>query len=141
MPRSSPPSYDRKIVAIDFDGTIAPWGPLMDVGAPDPRLRDALTALKSVGYRIVILTSRLSKEWWAVEAKARHLGSPEAFGKVQSDYVHAYLERYDLPYDVVTAEKVQARVYFDDRAWRTTPGELPTDLMELLENGRMDADV
>lgn len=139
--RSRPPAHDHKVVCIDFDGTIAPWGPLMDVAAPYPGVPGAMDALKDAGYRIVILTSRLSPTWWQYEAKHRKNWTAEGFGEWQTAYIENYLDEYALPYDLLTSEKVQAVVYLDDRAWRVTPGDLAADLTRLLEYGRVDPDL
>ena len=139
MPRSTPPSYDRKIVAIDFDGTIAPWGPLFDQGPPHHGTAAAINALRAVGYRVIIWSSRFSTEWWDLEAKVRKVRAAD-FGEGQYRYVEDYLAKYGIEYDELES-KPQARVYFDDRAWRTTSNTLAADLTTLLENGRMDADV
>lgn len=136
--RTRPPAHDHKVVCIDFDGTIAPWAPLMDVGAPYPGVVEAILALYDAGYHIVILTSRMSSTWWEHEAKKRKV-TPESFGAFQEMYVRRYLDRYGIPYERLTAEKVAAQVYFDDRAWRVAPGELADDLTILLNDGRMDA--
>ena len=105
----------HRVACVDFDGTLAPWGPLMEVGAPFPGAKEAIGKLKAHGYRIVILTSRLSPRWWADEAHARGVNA-RIFGEEQTSYVKAYLRTYLIPFDEVTAEKVPAEVYFDDRA-------------------------
>lgn len=106
-------------VCIDFDGTIVPWGPLDEDRAPFCGVSDALWDLAAQGYRIVILTSRLSQEWWEAEATARGVDA-EAFGAEQTEYVTDYMKRWALPYHLITAEKVPALAYFDDRAIRVS---------------------
>ena len=124
-------------MCIDFDGTIAPWGPLMDVGAPYPGVVEAMTGLHEAGYRLVILTSRLSPACWEYEAKRRHTVASD-FGAWQTGYIEGYLESYGIPYDLLTSEKVQALVYMDDRAWRVEAGGLAADLNRLLWYGSVD---
>ena len=112
--KGHPPSA-ANTVCIDFDGTICPWGPLMEDRPPFRGVRKALKLLRDAGYRIVILTSRYSREWWADEAKTRG-GHPGIFGWEQAAFVSEYMDRYGLPCDDITAQKVPALAYFDDRA-------------------------
>lgn len=109
------PTVAAATVCVDFDGTIIPWGSLDGSPAPFAGARDALLRLKAAGYRIVILTSRASTSWWDAEALARGV-DPVAFGSEQLRYVIDLLERHGIPFDEVTAEKVPALAYFDDRA-------------------------
>lgn len=104
-----------KTVCVDFDGTIFPWGPLMEEHPPFAGVRGALLALREYGYRIVVLTSRLSPEWWQAEAFQRK-EDMFIFGQEQVEYVHKLLNKHGIPYDEITAEKVPALAYFDDRA-------------------------
>jgi hypothetical protein len=111
-----PPSA-AKTVCIDFDGVILPWGPLMGHRRPFAGAKEALEDLRAKGYRIVILTSRLSPEWWDAEAASRGVNATD-FGTAQARFLLRYLARWGLPYDRVTAQKVPALAYFDDRAIR-----------------------
>lgn len=113
--RHAPPSAKR-VVCVDFDGTIAPWGKLFDLPEPFPGVADAMRALRSAGYRIVILTSRLSEAWQ--DADHLHFGfsDPIAFDIENREYVRSYLRRYNIPWDDITAEKIPAVAYFDDHA-------------------------
>jgi hypothetical protein len=120
------PPVAARTVCVDFDRTIIPWGPLMEPREPFAGAREALQRLRDAGYRIVILTSRMSETWWTSEADARGVEASE-FGTAQLRYVRAVLEQYGLPFDRITAEKVPAIAYFDDRAWRVSPGERSLD--------------
>jgi hypothetical protein len=108
------PPIAAKLVLIDFDGTIVPWGPLMGDKDPTPGAVEAISALREAGFRIGIFTSRLSKTW------ARSVvGSGAAVAKFlveQEQYVRVQLDRHGIPFDFITAEKMPAEVYFDDKA-------------------------
>jgi len=99
------------VVCVDFDGTIAPWGDLFGFPEPLPGAKDFLDYLREKGYTIVIFTSRLSTVWHASEGRDPGYG---IFQQVQ--YLQEYFERYQLPADQVTAEKVPALAYIDDKA-------------------------
>ena len=116
------PPCAAETVCIDFDGTICPWGPLMEDRPPFCGVKDALRALAMQDYRIVILTSRLSPTWWAAEAEVRGV-KPLAFGAEQIQFVTDYMARWGLPYDALTCEKVPALAYLDDKAWRVAPAD------------------
>jgi hypothetical protein len=114
-----PPSA-AKTVCIDFDGTICPWGPLTEDRPPFLGARVALRGFRDQGYRIVILTSRASLQWWEAEARVRGVDTL-VFGFRQLSFVAKYLNRWGLDYDEITSEKVPALAYFDDRAVRVEP--------------------
>lgn len=112
----------EKVAAIDFDGTLVPWGPLMGDKDPEPEAKEAIDALIAAGYTIVIFTSRLSRTW------ARSVVGPDPFAIVdflnkQERYVREQLDRAGIRYSHITAEKVPAEFYIDDKAWRYEPGE------------------
>lgn len=88
--------------------------------------------LREKGYTIVIFTSRLSTVWH------RHEGRDPVKGIfAQVEYLQEYFNRYNLVADHVTAEKVPAQVYIDDRAIEFSTWENTT----LRFNGRMAASV
>ena len=105
----SHPPIANKVVCIDFDGTIVPWGPLMAPKDPFPGVANAIRELKKAGYRIVIFTSRLSETW--IDDEDQDLGD-------QLAYVAGILTDHLIPFDDITADKVPAEAYFDDRAIR-----------------------
>src|SRR4051812_40546556 len=106
-----------KRVAVDFDGVIVKFGPLVDLERPPlPKVKDALSLLKTAGYEIVIFTSRLSPTWWIEDYLYFGAESPEAFGVAQTEYVKNFLDRWEIAYDYVTCEKIPAKAYFDDMA-------------------------
>src|SRR5258708_7960603 len=99
----------HKVICVDFDSTIYPWDLVMASPDPVPGAADALRRLKDAGYRIVILTSRLSPTWLA----------ESGYNAVdQKAHIERLLTRDAIPYDDVTSEKVPAQAYVDDRAIR-----------------------
>jgi hypothetical protein len=96
---------------IDFDGPIHKYskghgdGDIYD--EPSEGVKESIEWLKDQGYEIVIFTTRASKT------------NSEEFG---SDYkkeivkIENWLESYGIPYDLVTAEKLAANFYIDDKA-------------------------
>lgn len=96
-----------KTVAIDFDATIVPWDDLFSYPQPLPGAAEAIRSLKAAGYRIVVLTSRLSSTWCKAEDE-----SPLA----HRQYIEALLKTWDIPFDEITGDKVPAIAYIDDRA-------------------------
>lgn len=109
------------IIMVDFDGTIIPWGPLMERRDPYPGVAAAMQALLVHGYRIGIFTSRMSRSW-AIHTVGE--AEADAFLAQQYEYVRGVLETHDIPFSFITAEKVPAEAYFDDRAIGVPPGTL-----------------
>lgn len=118
------PPIAAKLVLVDFDGTIVPWGPLMGDKEPIPGTVGAMRALRSAGFRIGIFTSRMSETW-----VRSVLEIPQGIPPIQSDKLHIFdflarqrsyvadiLNRHGIPFDFITAEKMPAEVYFDDKA-------------------------
>lgn len=99
----------RKTVCIDFDATIYPWAELWHDSPPLPGAVAAVRKMRHDGWRIVILTSRMSPTWWAADG---------IDGEKARKHVEALLERDGIPYDLLTAEKVPAHAYIDDRGYR-----------------------
>ena len=108
--RGHPPEASR-VICVDFDGVLYPFGMLMDSPDPIPGAFRALRRLKRAGYRIVILTSRLSARW---------LTQSGHDAEEQRAYIEGLLRRDGIPFDVITSEKVPAEFYVDDRAIRFT---------------------
>jgi hypothetical protein len=101
-----PPEADG-VVCVDFDGTLYPFVGLMDAPRPVVGAVDAMRALRDAGFTIVIWTSRLSEAW---------LNSSGNRWDEQHRYVTDLLRRDGIPYSYVTAEKVPAVAYIDDKA-------------------------
>lgn len=108
----------HRVVCVDFDGCLFPFGPLYAEEPPFPGAVDAMKRLRAAGYHIVILTSRLSETWLASDAEAGGYAT-------QVEYVLRLLRRYGIPFDDLTAEKVPAEFYLDDRAMRVDGSNWP----------------
>lgn len=107
------PPVAKGIVCVDFDGTIFPFGSMFGMGEPIEGAAEAVRALKEEGYTIVIFSSRFSKAWHD------HEGWPHADAlEEQTEYVVNALNAHRIPWDRLTADKVPAMAYFDDKAYR-----------------------
>jgi hypothetical protein len=127
-----------KTIAVDFDNTIAPWGPLFDLDPPFDGVIYAMQDAREAGYRIVIHTSRLSPTWWGKDCFKFDYQDPQVFGEANVSYVIDYLQYWNIPFDGITAEKVPADAFFDDRAVAVKPGDLASALTDWLANaGRL----
>lgn len=104
------------VACIDFDGTLFPFGELFAYNDPEPGAAEALRALKAAGWTIVIFTSRFSRRWIT--------GEGVSFA-AQAGYVRHQLKAHNIPFDEITAEKVPAEVYIDDRAIGYSSGQWP----------------
>lgn len=95
----------KPTICVDFDGVIHEPGVANPhdkrrMGVPRVGASDAMQELIDRGYRVVVFTSR------AVRDKGAH--------------VREWLDYYDIPYHDVTAIKIPALAYIDDRAIRFT---------------------
>lgn len=102
-----------KVVCVDFDGVIRPWGPLMEDTPPFEGASETLQLLNEAGYKIVIFTSRLS-ETWLISAFG-FKNTKEKYLE-QLEYLSSYLDKYNIPRWDITCEKIPAIAYIDDRA-------------------------
>jgi hypothetical protein len=98
-----------KVVALDFDGCLYPFVDVYAAPKPHADMVALAKKLKRAGFRIVVFTSRLSPTW------LDHSGDDYL---TQYTYIVGLLERDGIPFDDVTAEKVPAFAYVDDRAIR-----------------------
>jgi len=98
-----------KVVCVDFDGVIVPWGPLFpEVDTVNHGTVEAIRWLKEQGgFTIVILTSRLSPKW---------LGQNGEDAVDHYNHIASVCKKFGIPFDDITAEKVPAIAYIDDRA-------------------------
>lgn len=112
--KGHPPVADN-VAAVDFDGTIAPWGDLFGFPEPLPGAVEAIKRLKDAGFTVVIFTSRLSPTWHQAEGWNHAEATRQQVG-----YIREYCERYGIDADGVTAEKIPAEVYLDDKAVKVT---------------------
>jgi hypothetical protein len=104
--KSHPPEAEN-VILIDFDDTIQPWGRMFQYTPPYEGVADFTQRLKAQGYTIGIFTSRLSDLW------LKAIGHTAA---MHIDYITQYGERFGIPFDFITAEKVPAIAYIDDKA-------------------------
>jgi hypothetical protein len=110
-PEQSNLSGENKRVMIDFDGVINSYkhgwmdGKLVD--EPNLDTKEAIDELHNKGYEIVIFTTR---------ASTSNNVDPPASRLVED--LKNYLQTYNIYYDFITAEKLPAVAYIDDRAIR-----------------------
>lgn len=109
-----PPSAEG-IVLVDFDGTMYPWGSMFNAAQPLRGVPQAMRLLKKLGFTIGIFTSRLSEQWHLHEGR-----DPQPSIEAHRQYISFVCERDGIPFDFITAEKVPAVAYFDDKAYRVT---------------------
>jgi hypothetical protein len=105
----------HKVICVDFDKTIVEWGPLM---GPTPLFKgasEAINRFKKAGYKIIILTSR-SSQTWARSVVGADTTAVNTFLWEQFTYVAKILTDAGIPWDRITAEKVPAEWYIDDKA-------------------------
>jgi len=121
-----PESKDENIpkrAMIDLDGTIHKYSK----GYRDGTIYDdafdgakkVIEWLKRNGFEIVIFTTRASKE------NSKELGGDH---KEQIKKVAIWLKKYDIYFDKITAEKLPADFYIDDKAIHISNGNWNTVL-------------
>lgn len=103
-----PPIAD-KLILIDFDGTIAPFGFLFDYPEPFTGVAHFTQMLYAKGFRVGIFTSRLSPTW---------LETVNQTAEQHVDYITKYCNQNEIKFDFITAEKVPSQAYIDDKAFR-----------------------
>jgi hypothetical protein len=113
----------RKRVMIDLDGTIHKYsqgyldGSLYD--GPFEGARKVIDYLRNIGYEIVIFTTRASEE----NAIQFNYDLDEEIDKIKD-----WLIKYDIYFDRITAEKLPADFYIDDKAINIPNGDWDTVL-------------
>jgi len=102
---------DKKRIMIDLDGTIHKYSKGWNGGdIYDPPFEgsiDAIKWLKSQGFEIIIFTTRASK------ANNEEMGGDYLD---QLKKIKEWLDEYNVPYDGITADKLSAEFYIDDKA-------------------------
>lgn len=99
-------------VMIDFDGPIHRYskgygdGDIYD--SPSKGAKEMIDWLKNHGYEIVIFTTRASK----TNSDEQGTDHRKDIMKVEN-----WLKSYGIPYDLITAEKLAADFYIDDKAF------------------------
>lgn len=107
------PPVAHNTICVDFDGTIFQWGDIHAETPPFSGCIEVMWMFKEAGYRIVIFTSRMSPSWWRSEG----WDFKEAEEREHA-WVRNRLNEYNIPWDRITAEKVPAEYYVDDKALR-----------------------
>jgi hypothetical protein len=105
------PPVAEKVMCVDFDGTLFKWGDLKEKTPPFVGAVQALRDFSAAGWEIVIFTSRMSPTWWDHEGMDFKRASVQ-----QSAFVKKRLDDFGIPFDRITAEKVPAEYYIDDKA-------------------------
>lgn len=100
--------FPRNRILVDFDGTLGPfrWPKMPD--KPFPGVVDAIKELKSLGFQIVIFTTRAWPGWIDIDG--------HEFYVKQLEDVRDCLERWSVPYDGITHEKLPCMFIIDDRS-------------------------
>jgi hypothetical protein len=97
-------------VLIDFDGPIHKYSKGFQDGTiydePTDGCKEFIDWLKNLGYEIVIFTSRAS------ETSAMEFGQDV---KEEVRKIEDWLKGHNIYYDLITAEKLAADFYIDDR--------------------------
>jgi len=101
----------KKRIMIDLDGTIHKYSKGWNGGEIyDPPFEgsiDAIKWLKDQGFEIIIFTTRASK------ANGEEMGG-DYLDQIKK--VKEWVDEYNVPYDGITAEKLAAEFYIDDKA-------------------------
>ena len=102
-------NINTKRIMIDFDGTIHKYSKGWKDGTvydePIPGAKQFIEQLKNNDFEVVVFTSRLS-----VSSNGQDVANE------QKEMIEKWLNDYDIVVDGVTAEKLPALVYVDDRA-------------------------
>lgn len=100
--------FPRETLLVDFDGTLGPFSFPALPAKPFEGAAEALRELKSLGFRILIFTTRAWPGWKKID------GSKFYWEKLQD--VKDFCQKWDIPYDGITHEKVPCMFIIDDRA-------------------------
>lgn len=93
------PTEEAAILAIDLDGTVCTINSDYSQCEPLPGSLDALKTLQARGFSIYLHTGR-------------HINNARV--------TQAWLDRFEVPHDLVVFGKPPARIYLDDRGMRFT---------------------
>jgi histidinol phosphatase-like enzyme len=99
---------ERRTICVDFDGTLFPWDEdLWADNPPEPGAIKAMRSFHSLGYQIMIFSSRLSDDW--VMSTGENI-------MAHHDHMEKLLHKYEVPFDGFAWDKIKADYYIDDRA-------------------------
>lgn len=111
FPESLELAHYKMRVLVDLDRTIHRYSKSYHDGTiydqPFKGSKEALEWLRNQGFQIIIFTTRASKQN-AIEMNTDHIE--------QIRMITEWLTKYDIPFDGITAEKIAAEFYIDDRA-------------------------
>jgi len=103
--------FHEKRAMIDLDQTIHKYSKGYEDGTiydePFKGARNAINWLKDQGYEIVIFSTRASPE------NASEMGGDQ---KKEIGKIEAWLKHHDIYFDRITADKIAADFYIDDKA-------------------------
>ena len=120
-------------VMIDLDGTIHKFSKGFSDGSiyddPFEGAKEVIDWLKNQGYEIVIFTTRASKE------HALNMGGDH---NQQIENIGTWLTDHGIYYDRITAEKIAADFYIDDRAIHIKDGDWKAVLEIITERMKND---
>lgn len=105
------PPVAKDTICVDFDGTLFQWGDLYSKTPPLQGAIEFMRELRKKGWYIVIFTSRMSPTWWESEGWDFRQAMSD-----QTTFIEYRLNEYGIPFDRITAEKVPAEYYIDDKA-------------------------
>lgn len=119
MESSQEEDFDhKKTILIDFDRTIHKYSKGWNGGdiydPPFEGSKEAIQWLKSIGFTVIIFTARLA----AISLKKSDLTYDEEYKRLED-----FLIKYDIPFDIITAEKYPAAFYVDDLAIHIQDGD------------------
>ena len=69
----------KRIIAIDFDGTITYWQPYPAQGKLNPEAEEFIWKLHSKGYKVVLWTGRVGESYRLAKKQCREWGLPIEF--------------------------------------------------------------
>ena len=79
---------EKPSIAVDLDGTILKDAEFPGFGEPEPGVREALAAFRSLGYKVRVYTCRVN--WLAAEKRIL----PRTYNDIAD-----YLAKHEIPYD------------------------------------------
>lgn len=119
-------NVNSKRIMIDFDGTIHKYSKGWKDGTvydePISGAKQFIDQLKDDGFEVVVFTSRLSVSSLGQEVVNE-----------QKEMIEMWLKKYGIEVDGVTAEKLPAVAYVDDRAI-TFDGQWSNELLKKIKS-------